>query len=157
MSKSIESIIQDFCRPGQDRDGSLVENSNTMLKIVLELVKERWIQVIRDQERHIVYHTGSQRLVTADVRLADKQVFDGYLKRAAGLLEADLKTVSAFLGKSNLKPDRPIWKTLEQDFNFMKEKILLQIKENSSTIPAITAMMAVEESRKAIEQATDVK
>ena len=155
MSKSIESFIQDFCRPGQDIVGSLVGYSKIMLRIVLQLVKERWIQVIRDQERHIVYHTDSQRLVTADVQLADKQVFDGYLKRAAGLLEADLKTVSAFLGKSK----GPIWslETLEQDFNFMKEKVLQQIKENSSTIPAITAMMAVEESRKAIEQATDVK
>lgn len=91
------------------------------------------------------------------MRLADKQVFDGYLKKAAGLLEADLKTVSALAQRNYVLRDSTDPKTLVQDFKFMKEKILLQIKENASTIPAITAMMAVQESRKAIEQTTDVK
>lgn len=41
MNESVESTITDFCRLGQVEVGGLIEDSDVMLRIVLELVKER--------------------------------------------------------------------------------------------------------------------
>ncbi|TGO26529.1 hypothetical protein BPAE_0057g00050 [Botrytis paeoniae] len=44
-----------------------------------------------------------------------------------------------------------------KDYQFLENKVMIQMKQNSASIPLLTAMIAVEESRKAIQQANDVK
>ncbi|KAF5869617.1 uncharacterized protein Bfra_010814 [Botrytis fragariae] len=43
-----------------------------------------------------------------------------------------------------------------KDYQFLENKVMIQMKQNSASIPILTAIIAVQESRKAIQQANDV-
>lgn len=118
--------------------------------IVLRVVRRRWVQVIQEQERYHLKRSKSSGVATADLRLEEKEFFDEYLKRGVNLLKADLLIIDH-------PPIQFPMDDLKRDYTFMLEKGLGRVKQNASTIPIITAIMAVKESRKAIEQANDVK
>ncbi|TGO34537.1 hypothetical protein BHYA_0192g00010 [Botrytis hyacinthi] len=53
--------------------------------------------------------------------------------------------------------NQEFWKERLKNYQFLENKLMIQMKQNSASIPLLTAMIAVEESRKAIQQANDVK
>ncbi|PVH86826.1 hypothetical protein DL98DRAFT_406303 [Cadophora sp. DSE1049] len=124
----------------------------------LKLARTRWARVLRDQEEYLRSVTGNQ-LSDPNVTLQEKQAFDDYLKHMLGLLEINLQLVDP-LQKKTWHGAHAVdveYEELKEDYKFLIAKMRSQIQQNASTIPVITAMMAVEESRKAIEQANDVK
>jgi hypothetical protein len=90
-----------------------------------------------------------------DVRRPEKESFGEYLKQTFGMLKINHQIIQALRGND---PEfaRNSYDLLV-DYEFLIAKAATQIKQNTSSIPAITAMIAVEESRKAIQQANDIK
>jgi hypothetical protein len=111
--------------------------------------------VIRDQEGYMLPGIKTQYLGATDVRLSERESFGEYLKQTLEMLRMNhqifkmLKCKSASFAKETDE--------LLDDYEFLIAKATTQIEQNTASIPVITAMLAVEESRKAIQQANDVK
>ncbi|KAF8862924.1 hypothetical protein BDZ45DRAFT_574236, partial [Acephala macrosclerotiorum] len=121
----------------------------------LELVSANWTKVIRDQEGYMLPGLKPQYTGATDVRLSEKESFGEYLKQTLGMLKMDLQIFYTLRPKSPSFAQDP--DELLGDYEFLLSKASAQIEQNTSSIPVITAMIAVEESRKAIQQANDVK
>ena len=90
-----------------------------------------------------------------DERLSEKESFGEYLKQTLGMLRMDLQIFQTLRTKSASFAHDP--DELLTDYEFLLSKASVQIEQNTSSIPVITAMIAVEDNRKAIQQANDVK
>lgn len=131
-----------------------IRNDAQILKVtVLELASTAWQAAIREQEAYILPGDKPQYLKKNDIRLDEKEAFGEYLKQTWGMLKMNIQAVK-FLQHSSTSHD---YDELLDDYKFLEEKVIIQMEQNSASIPIITAMLAVDEAKKATQQATDVK
>lgn len=123
--------------------------------ILLKLASFRWQMVIREQKGYMLPGLKPQYTGAIDVRLLEMESFGEYLKQTVGMLNMNMQTFQTLKDKSSSFQKNP--DGLLIDYEFLLEKARTQIEQNTASIPVITAMIAVEESRKAIQQANDVK
>jgi len=90
-----------------------------------------------------------------DERLLEKESFGEYLKQTLGMLRMNLHIFQSLKTKSRTFSQAN--DELLTDYEYLASKVALQIKQNTMSIPVITAMIGIEESRKAIQQAEVVK
>ncbi|THV51585.1 hypothetical protein BGAL_0106g00250 [Botrytis galanthina] len=120
--------------------------------VALGLASNEWQTVIRAQEAYMLPGLKPQYLTITEVRLSEKESFEEYLKQTWSILNMNLRVIDSldhWLGGDNSK--------ILKDYQFLENKVMIQMKQNSASIPLLTAMIAVEESRKAVQQANDVK
>jgi thiaminase len=134
---------------------ALHEDPYSIIRIVMRLASTRWQTVIRDQEAYTLPNLKSQYLGVIDERLLEKESFGEYLKQTFGMLQMNLQIFQTLKSKSPAFAQEN--DELLTDYEFLVDKVKAQIEHNSASIPVITAMIAVEESRKAMQQANDVK
>jgi hypothetical protein len=151
MRSSFESAINSVSAP------ELLDDPYMIVRILLRLVSTRWTSVIRDQEGYMLPGLKPQYTLSGgtDERLLEKESFGEYLKQTLGMLRMGLQIFRSLSTKSkafSLAQDE-----LLADYEYLANKVSLQIKQNTMSIPVITAMIGIEESRKAIQQAQDVK
>ncbi|TGO54929.1 hypothetical protein BOTNAR_0256g00150 [Botryotinia narcissicola] len=130
----------------------------------LELASNEWQAVIRAQEAYMLPGLKPQYLATTEVRLSEKEAFEEYLKQIWSMLKMNLRVIDSIKGytchiDSEMRHDSSFSEYQEKlkDYQFLENKVMTQMKQNGASIPLLTAMIAVEESRKAIQQANDVK
>ncbi|KAF7946464.1 hypothetical protein EAE96_009462 [Botrytis aclada] len=122
--------------------------------IALQVASDEWQAVIRAQEAYMLPGLKPQYLATTEVRLSEKESFEEYLKQTWSMLKMNLRVIDSLDGYNwHFKGEGNSLK----DYQFLENKVMIQMKQNSASIPLLTAMIAVEESRKAIQQANDVK
>ena len=121
----------------------------------MRLASTRWQMVTPDQEAYTLPNLKSQYLGVMDERLLEKESFGEYLKQTFGMLQMNLQIFQP--PKSESASFTQEADELLLDYEFLVEKVKAQIEHNSASIPVITAMIAVEENRKAMQQANDVK
>lgn len=121
----------------------------------MRLASTRWQTIVRDQEAYTLPNLKSQYLGGNDERLLEKESFGEYLKQTFGMLQMNLQIFQTLKSKSAAFAQGK--DELLEDYQFLVDKVGAQIEHNSASIPVITAMIAVEESRKAMQQANDVK
>jgi thiaminase len=115
----------------------------------MRLASTRWQTVIRDQEAYTLPNLKSQYLGVIDERLLEKESFGEYLKQTFGMLQMNLQIFQTLKSKSPAFAQES--DELLTDYEFLVDKVKAQIEHNSASIPVITAMIAVEESRKAMQ------
>jgi hypothetical protein len=140
-----------------------------LIRALLQLVSKNWTDVLRDQEGYMLPGLKPQYTGATDVRLSEKESFGEYLKQTLGMLKTDLQVCQTLRGQfQTLRGKSPglsfmldsLTGDLDEllvDYEFLLAKASAQIEQNTSSIPVITAMIAVEDNRKAIQQANDVK
>lgn len=96
-----------------------------------------------------------QYLGLNDMVLTEKESFAEYLKPTAGMLRINLRLLDAMRHKS--PSFRHEDDDLLVDYEFLLAKVTAQIAEVASSVPIITGRMAIEETRKAMQQADDVR
>lgn len=133
----------------------IVTDPCALVRILMRLASFRWQMVIRDQEGYMLPGLKPQYTGATDVRLLEKESFGEYLKQTVGMLNMNVQIFQTLKDKSPSFQQRP--DELLIDYEFLLDKARTQIEQNTASIPVITAMIAVEESRKAIQQANDVK
>ncbi|TEY39962.1 hypothetical protein BOTCAL_0446g00100 [Botryotinia calthae] len=124
--------------------------------IVLRIASSEWQAVIREQEAYMLPGLKPQYLATTEVRLSEKESFEEYLKQTWSMLKMNVRVIDS-LNDINKPLDRREHNGRLKDYQFLEDKVIIQMKQNSASIPLLAAMIAVEESRKAIQQANDVK
>jgi hypothetical protein len=137
----------------------LLHEPSTLIRALLQLVSKNWTDVLRDQEGYMLPGLKPQYTGATDVRLSEKESFGEYLKQTLGMLKMDLQVCQS-LCQSLRGKYAPLVKRVDEllvDYEFLLAKASAQIEQNTSSIPVITAMIAVEDNRKAIQQANDVK
>jgi hypothetical protein len=151
MRSSFESAINSVSAP------ELLDDPYMIIRILLRLVSTRWTSVIRDQEGYMLPGLKPQYTLSGgtDERLLEKESFGEYLKQTLGMLRMGLQIFRSLSTKS--KAFSQAHDELLADYEYLANKVSLQIKQNTMSIPVITAMIGIEESRKAIQQAQDVK
>ncbi|TGO59596.1 hypothetical protein BCON_0043g00050 [Botryotinia convoluta] len=122
--------------------------------IASRVASNEWQAVIRAQEAYMLPGLKPQYLATTEVRLSEKESFEEYLKQTWSMLKMNLRVIDS-LGSSSWFSSES--KERLKDYQFLENKVMIQMKQNSASIPILTAMVAVKESRKAIQQANDVK
>lgn len=133
----------------------LLADPFTLVRVLLLLVSQSWAEVLRDQEGYMLPGLKPQYTGATDVRLSEKESFGEYLKQTLGMLKMDLQIFQTLSAKSAAFLHAP--DELLIDYEFLLGKAETRIEQNTSSIPVITAMIAVEDNRKAIQQANDVK
>ena len=151
IRSSFESAIRSVSAP------ELLNDPYIVVRILLRLVSTRWTNVIRDQEGYMLPGFKPQYTLSGgtDERLLEKESFGEYLKQTLGMLRMDLQIFQSLRAKS--KAFSQAQDELLADYEFLAKKVSQQIEQNTMSIPVITAMIGIEESRKAIQQAEDVK
>ncbi|KAF7882667.1 uncharacterized protein EAF02_006030 [Botrytis sinoallii] len=109
------------------------------------------------QERQLHYSRGDLKFIKTSVSLIA-------LWLASNEWQAVIRSQEAYMlpGLNTSPPLNSSWLTEQyketlKDYQFLENKVMIQMKQNSASIPLLTAMIAVEDSRKAIQQANDVK
>lgn len=153
MRSSLAQEIQETER------NTLLQDPYLIVRMILRLASVRWQMVVRDQEAYTVPNLKSQYLGVIDERLLEKESFGEYLKQTFGMLQMNLRVFETLKSRGFGFAVNQLFETEEllADYQFLTEKVKAQIEHNSASIPVITAMIAVEESRKAMQQANDVK
>ncbi|TVY65544.1 hypothetical protein LSUE1_G007176 [Lachnellula suecica] len=148
MRVSLEKIIEKDSQP-------IVQDPYSLFKIALESAGLRWKLAVCDQEGYLLPGVKPQYIGATDARLSEKESFGEYLKQTLSMLETDIQIIDTLNAKfvSFTSEGRH----LAADYQFFSDKVASQIQHNTDSIPIITAMIAVDESRKAIKQANDVK
>ncbi|KAF7939677.1 hypothetical protein EAE99_001482 [Botrytis elliptica] len=122
--------------------------------MALRVASNEWQAVIRAQEAYMLPGLKPQYLATTEVRLSEKESFEEYLKQTWSMLKMNLRVIDSL---KNSDWSSSEWGYRLEDYQYLENKVMIQTKQNSASIPLLTAMIAVEESRKAIQQANDVK
>lgn len=153
MRSRFETAIQSVSTP------ELLAEPLTLIGVLLQLIRKNWSDVIRDQEGYMLPGLKPQYIGATDVRLSEKESFGEYLKQTLGMLKMDLRIFPTLRAKQNLGAKSTSFDhdldELLIDYEFLLGKASSQIEQNTSSIPVITAMIAVEDNRKAIQQAND--
>jgi hypothetical protein len=153
MRDCLEELIENM---ESEKLQELYQDPYLLAKLVLELCANRWAEAIRDHGKYALPGVNAQySLVATDDRLLEKESFAEYLKHILNMLRIDLQLFHSLRSRSTSSTED--WENLEGDYKFLAGRFTEQIKENLSSIPIITAMIALDESRIAIAQASDVK
>ncbi|TGO12977.1 hypothetical protein BTUL_0079g00380 [Botrytis tulipae] len=158
MRSRLENQVQEHhYRTFNSRDDweTTMKFTKTMVPwIALQIASSEWQAVIRAQEAYMLPGLKPQYLATTEVRLSEKESFEEYLKQTWSMLNMNLRVIDSLATNQWFDKKR---KERLKDYQFLENKVMIQMKQNSANIPLLTAMIAVEESRKAIQQANDVK
>ncbi|KAF7932540.1 uncharacterized protein EAE98_003839 [Botrytis deweyae] len=143
----------------QDPDQNFFRVKSLIAKVpwmALRVASNEWQSVIRAHEAYMLPGLKPQYLASTEVRLSEKEAFEEYLKQTWSMLKMNIRVIDSLetLCSSWLTEQ---YKETLKDYQFLENKVMIQMKQNSASIPLLTAMIAVEESRKAIQQANDVK
>lgn len=120
--------------------------------IALQVASNEWQTVIRAQEAYMLPGLKPQYLAITEVRLSEKESFEEYLRQTWSILNMNLRIIDSLDHWSEDDSSEIL-----KDYQVLENKVRIQMKQNSASIPLLAAMIAVEESRKAVQQANDVK